>query len=78
MSGASRLPPRLLRILGDAASLISPDLRHLMHIVDLMYDETRAIWETHEIARKDERDRQDVLLKPLRTSSPMLLARHHF
>ena len=78
MSGAPRLSPRLLRILGDAASLISHDLRHLMYIVDLMYDETRAILEAHKVARKDGQGRQDVLLESLRTSSPMLFTRFLF
>ena len=49
-----------------------------MYIVDLMYDETRAILEAHKVARKDEQGRQDVLLESLRTSSPMLFTRFLF
>ncbi|KZV67344.1 cytochrome P450 [Peniophora sp. CONT] len=53
MSGASRLPPRLLRVMGKAASFISPALRRMMGIVDLMNDEMHAIWGARKAALRD-------------------------
>ncbi|VDB84021.1 unnamed protein product [Peniophora sp. CBMAI 1063] len=53
MSGASRLPPSLLRVMGKATSLIVPPLRHLLQLVDLMNDEMGAICEALKISHKE-------------------------
>ncbi|VDC01383.1 unnamed protein product [Peniophora sp. CBMAI 1063] len=65
ISGALRLPPRLLRLLGIAMSLVSPDLRHLMHIIDVIHDEIRSAWETHKVTRTSSKERKDLLLGAL-------------
>ncbi|VDB84019.1 unnamed protein product [Peniophora sp. CBMAI 1063] len=66
VSGGSRLPPRLLRFMGQTASIISPSLSHLMHIVDSMWGEMDAIWQAHKATHKEGReDMQAVLLDVL-------------
>lgn len=67
MSGAPRLPWRLLHTLGNAASLVSPPMRHMMGIVSLLKDETDTIWETHKAARRGGQAGQGVLSEVLRT-----------
>lgn len=71
MSGASRLPPRLLRVMGKAASFVSPALRRMMGIVDLMNEEMHAIWGARKAALRDGKQGThaallDVLRKQLR------------
>ena len=52
MSGAPRLPSWLLRFMGNVLSLISPTVRHMMRIRDIMNDEMRALWRARKTVHK--------------------------
>ncbi|VDB84017.1 unnamed protein product [Peniophora sp. CBMAI 1063] len=60
LSGASRLPPKMLRLLGNLASLFSSAIRHIMLNRDVMHDEMRAIWKARKAARVDG-DQEELL-----------------
>ena len=53
LSGAAGLPPRLLRVAGDAVSPILPPLRRLMRIVDLMNNVMRTVCDERKASLKD-------------------------
>ncbi|VDB84023.1 unnamed protein product [Peniophora sp. CBMAI 1063] len=46
LSGAAQLPPRLLRVAGDAVSAIYPPLRRLMRTVNTMHAEMCTVFNT--------------------------------
>ncbi|KZV67343.1 cytochrome P450 [Peniophora sp. CONT] len=64
LSGAASLPPRLLRVAGDAVSLVLPPLRRLMRIVDLMNNEIRRVCEERQAVLKNasaDDEQNDIL-----------------
>ncbi|VDB91561.1 unnamed protein product [Peniophora sp. CBMAI 1063] len=56
LSGAARLPPRLLRLLGNMASFVSPTIRRMMQLRDIMHDEMHDAWKARKLVQGGEQN----------------------